>query len=33
MAKDVTPVNPWILSGGTWNDEGDWYDSEFWEDS
>lgn len=23
---------PWLLSGGTWNDDGSWRDNETWDD-
>lgn len=31
--KDQITPRPWLLSGGLWNDEGAWRDTEQWEDS
>lgn len=29
---DQTKPPVWLLSGGSWNDEGRWFDNSVWED-
>lgn len=32
FATGVMDDLPWLLAGGTWNDDGVWIDNEFWND-